>query len=47
MFLTSDFQMIETDKEDESLEKYKSGLLGNFQEVVEIEEDNPRNVLIR
>jgi len=40
-------QMVEADKGDESLEKYKSDLLGNFQEVVVIEDENPCNVLIR
>lgn len=40
-------QMVEADKDDESLEKYKSDLLGNFAEVVVIDNANPCNVLIR
>ena len=39
--------MVEADKEDESLEKYKSDLLGNFEEVVVIDDANPCNVIIR
>ena len=39
--------MIEADKDDKSLEKYKAGLLGDIQGIVVIDEDNPRNVIIR
>ena len=39
--------MIEADKDDKSLEKYKADLLGDIQGICIIDEENPSNVIIR
>lgn len=40
-------QIVDADKDDESLEKYKRDLLGDFSAVIVVDGANPNNVIIR